>query len=363
MNSIIKKGLCIVLILTMILSSTAVVFAACPMVTSPDEVANAIQEICGVENVEIFKQDASTFSLCKNGLIVALPQDDNKGVMIKNFGSPEIAIDFPDNSTYKKGAMDPNGTIVYDAVSEDYSMVIQMIEQTYEGFSADELKTSIVIGNKNAPMEYTYEYDLPKDWSLISIDDYLQTQASEEEKNEFLEIEDAIFILNQAGEITHTIDELQAIDSQGNPVVSNYEVNGNSITQTIEFDENVEFPVVLYNTDHPDYNETKYFDEDEIKEIRDRYTNSSLDILVTGFGLYGISKLNAPVGTAYTFISIAVSAYDAYAYTTWNTFYETVHNSTLYFYLRAITRYHYHPGKRCYYPANCDYAYVKGIPV
>ena len=85
----------------------------------------------------------------------------------------------------------------------------------------------------------------------------MQTQASEEEKNEFLEIEDAIFILNQAGEITHTIDELQAIDSQGNPVVSNYEVNGNSITQTIEFDENVEFPVVLYNTDHPDYNETK----------------------------------------------------------------------------------------------------------
>ena len=55
MNSIIKKGLCIVLILTMILSSTAVVFAACPMVTSPDKVANAIQEICGVENVEIFK--------------------------------------------------------------------------------------------------------------------------------------------------------------------------------------------------------------------------------------------------------------------------------------------------------------------
>ena len=81
--------------------------------------------------------------------------------------------------------MDPNGTIVYDAVSEDYSMVIQMIEQTYEGFSADELKTSIVIGNKNAPMEYTYEYDLPKDWSLISIDDYLQTQASEEEKMNF----------------------------------------------------------------------------------------------------------------------------------------------------------------------------------
>ena len=204
------------------------------------------------------------------------------------------------------------------------------MEQNCDGMIFDEFRNSVVLNNKNVPTEYRYRYTLPIGYSLISVEEYLTKYATEEEKAELKDVKNAVFILNQQNEIILTVDGLSAIDSDGKIQNTKYYVENNEIVQTIDIDTDAEFPIVLYNTSHPDYQKERYLDEAGIKAVRD---------------------------ATLTLISTISGIYNHYSYTTWDNFYETVRNSSIYYYLKVTTTYHYHPGQGTYYPKPNSYAY------
>lgn len=360
-----KRGICVILTLAMVFCASVTAFAFEDASTSrkTEETAKSIEKIVGSKNVtSAFKEGREWFYLQKNDTSIMLPRNGEESITLGVNGMPNISMCLPNQTKYQEGVLAKDGTVIYNSLLKDYSVAVQAIEKSCDGVSFEELKTSVVLNNKEVPTDYTFEYDLPIGYSMISVGQYLETYATNEEKEYLSKIENVFFILDQNSQIVYTIDGLKAMDSKGSLITSRAEVKGNKLTQSVEIDENTNFPVVLYNTTHPDKKETLYLDAAGIKAVRDRYAGSSLSIIVSGIVGAGVGAISNPAGYVFTFISVAISAYEQYSYNTWNTFYEKVSNSKTHKYLRTITRYHYHPGKRTYYPANCDYAYAKKVP-
>lgn len=365
MKRYMRKSVSFVLILALIFSVSATAFAVDNTATmrKANETAKTVRKVIGNENVSSdFIAKQGQFYLQKNDTEFVFPQNGNGNITLGVNTMPNISISLPNQTKYKNGVLAEDGTVVYDSLDKDYSVAIQAIEKSFDGISINELRTSVALKNKNAPAEYSFKYDLPHGYLIMGIEEYLKTYATDEEKEYLSELENVFFILNQSKQIVYTIDGLKAVDSEGNLLASHSTIDGNKITQSIEIGENTNFPIVLYNSTHPDKKETRYLNKNEIKAVRDRYAGSSIETLVAGIKDLGVSVISAPIGYLYSVITIAVTMYDQYTYSTWNTFYETVLNNKNYNYLRTITRYHYHPGKGTYYPADCDYAYVKKVP-
>lgn len=349
----------------MVFSTSATVFAMEDTTTirEANETADSIEKIITNDNVSTdLKLNDNHFSSRKNDATFMLPQNGNKEIKFNVNNESNILMSLPNKDRYMNGVLAKDGTVVYDSLLNNYSVAVQSIENERDGIIFDELRTSVVLKNKNVPSEYSFEYDLPQGYSMMSVEKYLTTYASNEEKEYLSNIQNAIFILDENNQIVYTIDGLEAVDSEGRTVASQFKVDENKITQSVEFDENTNFPIVVYNASHPDKSKTVYLDEEGILKVRNRYSGSSLAVLIDGALGYGIGKIYPPAGSIYTFITVTIGAYELYTYQTWDTFYLKVSKSKVYNYLRVITRYHYHPGKRTYYPASASYAYAKDTP-
>lgn len=298
------------------------------------------------------------FSVKGEGFYLKMPIDSSEEMGVELQAKTNVKIKLP-KSLYMNGKTVNDKIVVYDAMFENYSVAFQVEDREINQVCFDEVKMSIVLMNENAPESYIFTYEIPQNWELISIEDYVFKYAKENEKEMLGTTKNVVLILDENKEISHTIDGFEGKDNSGKSFEVDYNVEGNSLTIIPITDESNSYPVVVYSTTHPDYDKTVYLNKDEVESVRDRYSGSSLDTLVSGLAGLGIAYLDNPTGVVYTIVSIAITVYEQYTYETWNTFYKTLKNSTYYRYLRVVTTYHYHPGKRCYYPQNCDYAYVR----
>ena len=324
-----KKIMIVTLIVILMFTMTTTAFASENMESKNLEIANRVAE--KVENI-LDKDNAIVKNIIDNDS-VTFPDFGDGQVALKILGEEKVYVSLPEDISYKKKYLANDGTAVYNATLENCFATLQRVEQNCDGMIFDEFRNSVVLNNKNVPTEYRYRYTLPIGYSLISVEEYLTKYATEEEKAELKDVKNAVFILNQQNEIILTVDGLSAIDSDGKIQNTKYYVENNEIVQTIDIDTDAEFPIVLYNTSHPDYQKERYLDE------------------------AGIKALPTIAGVTLTLISTISGIYNHYSYTTWDNFYETVRNSSIYYYLKVTTTYHYHPGQGTYYPKPNSYAY------
>lgn len=324
-----KKIMIVTLIVILMFTMTTTAFASENMESKNLEIANRVAE--KVENI-LDKDNAIVKNIIDNDS-VTFPDFGDGQVALKILGEEKVYVSLPEDISYKKKYLANDGTAVYNATLENCFATLQRVEQNCDGMIFDEFRNSVVLNNKNVPTEYRYRYTLPIGYSLISVEEYLTKYATEEEKAELKDVKNAVFILNQQNEIILTVDGLSAIDSDGKIQNTKYYVENNEIVQTIDIDTDAEFPIVLYNTSHPDYQKERYLDE------------------------AGIKALPTIAGVILTLISTISGIYNHYSYTTWDNFYETVRNSSIYYYLKVTTTYHYHPGQGTYYPKTNSYAY------
>lgn len=348
-----KKIMIVTLIVILMFTMTTTAFASENMESKNLEIANRVAE--KVENI-LDEDNAIVKNIIDNDF-VTFPDFGDGQVALKILGEEKVYVSLPENISYKKKYLANDGTAVYNATLENCFATLQRVEQNCDGMIFDEFRNSVVLNNKNVPTEYRYRYTLPIGYSLISVEEYLTKYATEEEKAELKDVKNAVFILNQQNEIILTVDGLSAIDSDGKIQNTKYYVENNEIVQTIDIDTDAEFPIVLYNTSHPDYQKERYLDEAGIKAVRDSYTGSTFSILIGGVLGIGTAALPTIAGVTLTLISTISGIYNHYSYTTWDNFYETVRNSSIYYYLKVTTTYHYHPGQGTYYPKTNSYAY------
>ncbi|MFZ1354107.1 MAG: hypothetical protein WAS52_06070 [Enterococcus aquimarinus] len=103
------------------------------------------------------------------------------------------------------------------------------LQNTEQGFRA-----LIKIDNETANHGYTFTFNLEEGQKLVTAAEYL---GSEYDTGE-------VYIVDRDNIITSIIDPAWAKDANGGTIQTSYIVDGNKLTQTVEFDSNSAFPIV-----------------------------------------------------------------------------------------------------------------------
>lgn len=103
------------------------------------------------------------------------------------------------------------------------------LQNTDQGFRA-----LVKIDNENANNEYKFTFKLNPGQKLITAAEYLGAEFDTGE----------VYIVNEDNIITSIVDPAWVKDANGKSVNTNYKVEGNELTQYVEFDSSSAFPIV-----------------------------------------------------------------------------------------------------------------------
>ncbi len=178
----------------------------------------------------------------------------------------------------------------------------------------ESLQTGILVNDCSAQREYCYAYDLPQGYRLILDRDYAW------DMDEFYVNCDAVFIVDASGEIISVIAPAYAVDANGDPINTNYRIEGDSLIQVIDFDSASAFPIIAYSSDHPNKYTEMRFTKSQATVMRNSYTGTplasfisngaSVCAMVSGylagsFNYAMLSSILGGLGSVWTLVSFA----------------------------------------------------------
>lgn len=142
------------------------------------------------------------------------------------------------------GILTKNGTMIYGKEDDAVTIGVQPLKDETGNVSFEGVRTLITINESTASKEYTFAYDLPEGYSLITAKDYYCEIIDNEAVNENDYDTGEVYIVNKDNVIDTVIDAAWAVDANGNDVDTYYVVNENILTQVVNFDEKTTFPVI-----------------------------------------------------------------------------------------------------------------------
>lgn len=221
--------------LAFILSTTNIAFATQltnSEQTKSNKIANQIVDLVGNDNIVNNMYETSNKYIPTTTTDISIPKTGDAEVHMA-VGDDDIRMSLPDEVAGCEGMLTEQGHVVYDS-QNDVDVIVQATE---EGLENDEIrntvKTIICIGSKDAPKEYSFDYNLPTGCSLM--------MGSELGNDEIPS--DAVGIINKDGYAISIIDSPWAKDAFGKNIPTFYRIEGDTLVQTVTFDQDTQFPV------------------------------------------------------------------------------------------------------------------------
>lgn len=178
---------------------------------APDAVADSVGKAKST--------DADTAAAVeKDGRTVSVPTDAADGIKIAGGDAPAVTIGLP----FAKDASDAAesqvaGVVVYN--NNNGSSTVPVVRD-------GSVQISTVIDNANAPTRYDYPMDLAAGRRLQ------------------LNADGSVIAAGEDGSVSVYVAAPWAKDANGYLVPTHYEINGNTLTQVVDFTANTAFPVV-----------------------------------------------------------------------------------------------------------------------
>lgn len=164
--------------------------------------------------------DTAVHAKAPEGGTVQVPKDPSDGVQVITPGnSPDLVIGLPfadqagDAATSQK-----DGIVVYDNNNGSSTVPVAHADGS--------VQISTVIDNANAPGRYDYPITVPEGQTLRLADN------------------GAALVGDDEGNLSLVVAAPWAKDANGDPVATHFEVNGNVLTQVVDFTSATSFPVV-----------------------------------------------------------------------------------------------------------------------
>lgn len=202
-----------------------------------EETASTISEATDDTNVNKDIYSTSDSVLISDGyeLYVDVPKEADNPIILSDGLEEEISFSLPDEAEGMEAELTNNDIAVYTNDKSDVSFGVQSLQMVGDNETTMEgVRTIITIENSKAAKDYSFTYDLNSGEKLISSAEYLGTEYDTNE----------IFIVNERNEIIYIIDAPWAKDANGNDIKTEYSIDGNTLIQHVEFNENTAFPVV-----------------------------------------------------------------------------------------------------------------------
>lgn len=231
------KAISMGMVFTMLFTTTTEVFATDNNLQD-QKAANIIEQVTGIDDVNTDTYETDTYAAVADGkeVVVEVPKSGNESVRISDSESVQndVTMNLPEEIADERATVTDNGTIVYSSKENSVTVGVQPLAEEVEGVSLEGVRTTITINDASASKEYSFKYDLPEGSKLITAKEFLGDEFDTGE----------VYVINSDNEITSIIDAAWAKDANGEDIVTYYKVNGNMLTQVVEFDENTAFPVV-----------------------------------------------------------------------------------------------------------------------
>ena len=246
------KKLGIGLLVSMIcLASSTMSFANEEPKTYQDTVnlqANNVEEITGISEINNkFIVEPEAYTMIGEDANISIPKNASDEVILDGKETAPIRMELPLEEKNTKGIMTKNGTIIYCAPNSDIDVSVQALTENDNGVLSDAVRNMIVIKNQSAPKEYSFNFKLQKGWRLIRSEEYADLYSPDDKSWIGAGL---IFIINKDGDILSTIDSPWAKDANNKTVKTYYKLEGNTLKQVVEFDQNTAFPLILDPTQH-----------------------------------------------------------------------------------------------------------------
>ena len=110
------------------------------------------------------------------------------------------------------GILTKNGTMIYGKEDDAVTIGVQPLKDETGNVSFEGVRTLITINESTASKEYTFAYDLPEGYSLITAKDYYCDIIDNEAVNENDYDTGEVYIVNKDNVIDTVIDAAWAVD-------------------------------------------------------------------------------------------------------------------------------------------------------
>lgn len=223
-----SKAISMVLILAMV-SNTSVSAATN---TSDAETGKAIEAVTGTNNLVSGIDLSDEITVDGENIMINIPEKATDEIVVTPAYNEEdtVKMTLPKVLENNNSTVTDNGTVVYGEENESSQLAVQAIkDENFEG-----VRSLIKINNNNAKKEYSFNFDLDADCRLVTSAEYLGKEFDTGE----------VYVVNSQNIITSVIQPAWAVDADGNDVKTYYKVDGETLTQVVEFDNNSKFPIV-----------------------------------------------------------------------------------------------------------------------
>lgn len=242
-----------------------------------------------IETTEAFVDDSGDVT-------TTIPKDGNAFVTMKDEEGVEIGMSLPEELDTEEGIATDSGTVVYQS-DDSADVCVQSITDEQDGITIDGVRELVIIKDMDAPKEYTFNFDLPDGYSLITSEEYCERHNKT--IKEKIQVETGgIYIVDREDEIQAVIDAPWAKDANGDAVETNYTINELTLTQHIVINENSRFPIVADPTSHPNRTVYAYYSKAEAKKLREKFKKKK-NIWAGGF----VTMANLGGGTAISYFA------------------------------------------------------------
>ncbi|MFC4076708.1 hypothetical protein [Salinithrix halophila] len=189
--------------------------------------ASVIEQVTGVDGlIDQGASDSKNIFIADNESgTTKVPKNPESDPIINGNDMDSLKIHFP-KIGLKNGVLTDNGTVVYEDKNHPVDFSVQVTNES--------VRSLIKIDNASAPHEYSFTLDLPKGTKLVSAKDYLGEEYDTGE----------VFVVDSDNIIQGVFDPAWAKGANGKPVPTNYIIDGNKLTQVINFNKNTAIPVV-----------------------------------------------------------------------------------------------------------------------
>lgn len=222
---ILIKTLSIIMSLSLIIAMT-ISEPAIAKTTEPTAALEA-EKITGTEDLIQVNEN----NLLENNLnSITLPDKNDKKILIENKeDNSELSIGVPNDINLSSPNLTDSGSFEY----KNNGSVDLILQPTEFG-----VRSIINIKNINAPKEYKFDLNLPKGHKLVTSHDYFKgTPGDDLDTGE-------VFVVDENNIIQSVFGKAWAKDANGKEVPTKYEVIGNSLIQTVDFNADTAFPVL-----------------------------------------------------------------------------------------------------------------------
>jgi hypothetical protein len=156
-----------------------------------------------------------------------------------------VGMSLPTELDTRDGIATDNGTVVYQT-DESAEICVQSITDDLNGVRVDGMRELVTIRDKDAPREYTFNFDLPEGSRFVTSEEYRDGITGYiGDGEEMSAVEPGLIYVVDADNVIRSILEAPwARDANGNDIDTWFSVDGAVLTQHIAFGADSAFPII-----------------------------------------------------------------------------------------------------------------------